>query len=108
MLMNKHYFIKDAPTILTTPSGTVEVQEGSVFEIVCETRGVPYPIISWKQQGRSLDEELNNNRRLLVNVKDRHMAGPFECIAKNGVGEATAGITLIVQCKIYFFYFISL
>lgn len=67
--------------------------------MVCETRGIPHPVISWTQQGHSLNVEHKSNRRLMVNVKDRHMAGPIECLARNGVGEATAGITLIVQCK---------
>lgn len=90
------------PTVISVPSGTVELNIGSVFEIVCEPRGVPYPIISWRHQGRT-DHQLpltNNTRRLLVEVRDHEMAGRIECVATNGKGEATAGVDLLVLCKL--------
>lgn len=78
----------------------VEVRIGTIFEIVCEARGVPQPIISWRQRGESNSDQLDNTRRMLVEVKNREMAGPIECIATNGMGEAVAGIDLVVLCKI--------
>lgn len=83
------------------PSGTVELNVGAVFEIVCEPRGVPYPIVTWRHHGRT-DHQLavtNNSRRLLVEVRDRQMAGRIECAASNGVGEAVAGVDLLVLCE---------
>lgn len=37
---------------------------------------------------------------MMVEVTNREMSGPIECIATNGVGEpAVAGINMIVLCK---------
>ncbi len=73
---------------------------GSVFEIVCDAHGVPQPIISWKRKGKSESEHLDNTRRMMIEVTNREMSGPIECIATNGVGEpAVAGINMIVLCK---------
>lgn len=72
---------------------------GSIFEIVCEARGIPHPIISWRINGQTNSTQLENNRRKLVEVRDRHMAGKIECIATNGVGQpAEAGIDMVVLC----------
>lgn len=90
-----------SPTVLSVPSGTVELNVGGVFEIVCEPRGVPYPLITWRHNGRN-DHRLaasNNSRRLLVDVTDRKMAGRIECVATNDLGEATAGVDLLVLCE---------
>lgn len=82
------------------PSGRIEVPLGSVFEIVCEARGIPPPIISWKYYGHTATNHLENSRRRLLEVNDRQMAGKIECIATNGVGQpATAGVNMIVQCE---------
>lgn len=93
--------ILDAPSVISIPSGKQEVKLGSVFEIVCEARGIPHPIISWTFNGiASSTTSLENNRRRLIEVRDRNMAGKVECVATNGVGQpATAGIDLIVLCK---------
>lgn len=92
--------ISDPPNVISTPSGRIEVKLGSVFEIVCEARGIPYPIISWRQSEHpSSSTQLENNRRKLIEVSNRSMAGKIECIATNGVGQpATAGVDMVVYC----------
>lgn len=73
---------------------------GSVYEIVCEARGIPHPVISWSHNGKTNTNRLENNRRRLVEVNNRNMAGKIECIATNGVGKpATAGVDMIVECN---------
>lgn len=90
----------DAPSIISLPSGRTAVEVGTIFEIVCEARGIPQPIITWQYSGKPSSDYLDNTRRFLVEVKDRHMAGAIHCIATNGVGEpARAGIDLVVLCK---------
>lgn len=90
----------DPPSVISSPSGRIEVKLGSVFEIVCEARGIPHPIISWRQNGQSSSTRLENTRRKLVEVSDRSMAGLIECTATNGVGHAAvAGVDLVVLCK---------
>lgn len=89
----------DAPKILSHPNGKIDVKMGTLFEMVCETIGNPLPIITWKIKGEpAIDED--NNRRRLIEVRNRDMSGTIECIATNGVGlPAKTGIDMIVQCK---------
>ncbi|XP_031623591.1 neuronal growth regulator 1 [Contarinia nasturtii] len=85
------------PTVVSQPSGRIEVKMGSVFEIVCEAHGIPQPIISWRHHEQSSSTQLENVRRKLIEVNDRNMAGKIECIATNGVGQpAVAGVDMIV------------
>lgn len=78
---------------------------GSVFEIVCEARGIPHPIIGWLHNNQSNSNYLENNRRRLVEVRNRSMAGKIECTATNGVGQpAVAGIDMVVLCEFHFSY----
>lgn len=89
----------DPPSVISNPSGRIEVKMGSIFEIVCEARGIPHPIISWQHNGHSNSTQLENNRRKLIEVRDRQQAGKIECVATNGVGTpAVAGIDMIVLC----------
>lgn len=89
------------PAVLASPNGVVELPVGSVFEILCEARGFPIPIITWRRNGiEEPNEKMNNRRRLLVEVESRDMAGLIECIANNGVGQpAVDGVHLSVLCK---------
>lgn len=85
---------------MSDPKGIFEVKIGSVFEIVCDAKGVPQPVITWKRKGKGESDHLDNKRRTTVEVTSRDMSGPIECIAANGVGEpAVAGINMIVLCK---------
>lgn len=96
----KFHIFTDAPSIISQPSGRVEVEVGSIFEIVCEAKGIPQPIITWEYKDKPASDHLDNKRRLLVEVKNRHMVGPVQCIATNGVGEAAvAGIDMVVLCE---------
>lgn len=89
----------DPPSVISNPAGRIEVKMGSIFEIVCEARGIPQPIISFSNS----TNQLENNRRKLVEVKDRHMAGKIECVATNGVGQpAVAGVDMVVLCTYIF------
>lgn len=95
--------IVDPPSVISNPSGRIEVKMGSIFEIVCEARGIPHPIIGWQHNGQSNSSQLENNRRKLVEVRDRHQGGKLECVATNGVGKpAVAGIDMVVLCTFFF------
>lgn len=100
-IFKTNFIYVDPPKVVSSPSGRHEIKLGSVFEIVCTATGVPQPIISWQHNGISNGISLENNRRQLVEVKDRKMAGKIECVATNGVGSpARAGIDMIVLCKL--------
>jgi len=76
---------------------------GGIFQITCEAKGVPYPIISWRHNNQKVTNTDDSNRRLTVEVKHYDMAGNIECVADNGVGEpASNGLLLLVQCEMNF------
>lgn len=73
---------------------------GGIFQITCEPKGVPYPMVSWLHNGRTVTNTDNSKRRLTVDVKHYDMSGPIECVADNGVGEpAMSGIVMLVHCE---------
>uniref|UniRef100_A0A336K7B3 CSON015259 protein n=1 Tax=Culicoides sonorensis TaxID=179676 RepID=A0A336K7B3_CULSO len=85
------------PTVISSMSGMVEVRIGSIFDIVCEARGVPPPLIYWRRDGKNVTEQYKHTPRFMLEVNNINLSGPLECIASNGVGEpAIAGIFLIV------------
>ena len=87
------------PEVITYPSGYMNVTLGAIFQITCEPRGVPYPVISWLQNGKATTNTDDSNRRLTVEVKHYDKAGRIECVADNGVGEpASSGIIMLVHC----------
>lgn len=89
-----------APEVITYPMGLMNVTLGGIFQITCEPKGVPYPMISWRHNGQKVTNTDDSNRRLTVEVKHYDMAGPIDCVADNGVGEpASNGIIMLVHCK---------
>lgn len=93
-----------APEVITYPSGIMNITLGGIFQITCEPRGVPYPIISWQHNNQKVTNTDDSNRRLTVEVKHYDMAGDVECLADNGVGEpASSGVRLIVYCEMHSF-----
>lgn len=78
----------------------MNVTLGGIFQITCEPKGVPYPMVSWLHNGRTVTNTDNSNRRLTVEVKHFEMSGPIECVADNGVGQpAISGIVMLVHCE---------
>lgn len=81
-------------------NGMVEVRIGSIFDIVCEARGVPPPMIHWRRDGQNITEKFKHTPKYMMEVNSISLSGPLECVASNGVGEpAVAGIFLVVLCK---------
>ncbi|XP_044766457.1 neogenin-like isoform X2 [Coccinella septempunctata] len=76
------------------PTGFLQVKLGEEVRISCTPSGVPYPIITWNFQNEEL-KLLDHREMLKFTASDRHLAGIYECIAVNGVGDpATAQIEL--------------
>ncbi|XP_059608841.1 opioid-binding protein/cell adhesion molecule homolog [Phlebotomus argentipes] len=101
LAMQRHAIeVQYPPSVISHPSGEVTMKVGALFEIVCEARGVPFPIISWRRPGENASDpdHVENRRRLLVEVRSRHDAGVIECVADNGFGSpAVAGVLLVAQ-----------
>lgn len=75
--------ISDPPTIISTVGDMVELELGSTFEIVCEARGVPPPIISWTHNGKIITEPYKHTPRYLFHIENINMSGPIDCIGTN-------------------------
>lgn len=88
-----------APEVKIFPNGIMNVTMGAIFQIVCETKGVPYPQIRWVHNGQRVKLSNNERRRYLVKVTNYDMAGLIECIAENGVGTKSVGLSLVVNCE---------
>lgn len=94
--------VKVPPSVMSYPSGNLELKLGSTFEIVCEATGVPQPLISWRRQYPNGEVETlpDTQRRLVVEVSSREAAGLYQCLANNGIEEpAVAGVNLQVNCE---------
>ncbi|CAG9764102.1 unnamed protein product [Ceutorhynchus assimilis] len=86
-----------SPSVEPFPiTGFLQVKLGEEVRMSCRASGVPYPIITWTSKGEEL--KLLDHRELLVfTASDRYLAGIYECIAANGVGEpAKATIELSI------------
>ncbi|XP_030752810.1 neurotrimin-like [Sitophilus oryzae] len=77
-------------------TGFLQVKLGEEVRMSCKADGVPYPLITWTRKGEEL--KLLDHRELLIFTgSDRYLAGEYECIAANGVGEpARAKIQLSI------------
>lgn len=77
----------------------MNVTIGAIFQITCETKGVPHPVIRWIHNGQPVTMPNNEIRRYTVEVKQYDMAGVIECVAENDSGKKSSGITLVVNCE---------
>ncbi|EDW01293.1 immunoglobulin superfamily member 10 [Drosophila grimshawi] len=87
------------PSVVTEPSGILELPIGAIFEVICMAKGVPQPSISWRLNGNTVDQYSNSGNRQshIFEIKSRSMAGLIECLATNEVGQpAVAGVQLQV------------
>ncbi|XP_077283692.1 igLON family member 5-like [Arctopsyche grandis] len=85
------------PSVITIPEiGIIEVKLDDEVDIACKGTGIPTPIINWSHKGEPL-ELLTHRPRLKFKASSRHLAGHYECMAINGVGEpARASIQVII------------
>ncbi|KAK9694444.1 Immunoglobulin I-set domain [Popillia japonica] len=88
--------IESDPAKSDPASGYLEVKLGEEVRISCIGKGVPNPVITWKRNGKDL-KLINNRHFLSFSAADRYLAGKYECIATNGVGEPA---TKEIQLKI--------
>ncbi|GFG33162.1 hypothetical protein Cfor_03437, partial [Coptotermes formosanus] len=83
------------PSVTPIPeAGLLDVQLGEEVVIGCRASGVPHPIVTWSNEGEEI-QLLDNRPILRFQAHTRHLAGIYQCIAINGVGNpATATIKL--------------
>ncbi|XP_045457267.1 igLON family member 5 [Melitaea cinxia] len=90
--------VQYAPTVRSIPDeGFLEVKKGEYVDFGCETSGTPPPIVNWRKNGESM-ALLEHRSRIRFRAENRLLAGVYECIVNNGVGDpVTAAITVIIQ-----------
>lgn len=89
--------------VYITPSGSIQLPIGATLEVICETIGVPLPIISWRMPNHVLQRTsaVGNRQTRVIEINSREMSGDIECLASNGVGEpAVDSLELMVLCKL--------
>ncbi|XP_075987599.1 wrapper isoform X2 [Anticarsia gemmatalis] len=90
--------VQYSPTVKTIPEdGFLEVRKGELVDIGCETTGTPAPIVDWRKNGEPM-ALLEHRSRIRFRAEHRLLAGVYECVVNNGVGEPVkAAITVIIQ-----------
>ena len=97
-------FNVDPPEITTHPEFTV-VEEGYYVTLTCYADGNPTPWISWTKDGSLVIGRPGvilgtGNRTLTIEIVNREDSGQYQCLASNGLGNATSSVaTLDVDCK---------
>uniref|UniRef100_A0A8D8PYU4 Protein sidekick n=1 Tax=Cacopsylla melanoneura TaxID=428564 RepID=A0A8D8PYU4_9HEMI len=78
------------PEITTVPeSGVVDVEKGKEVTITCQVTGVPKPSIRWYHEEKEI-ELLYNRESLDLDRITLKLAGLYQCIASNNIGESTS------------------
>ncbi|XP_076619332.1 limbic system-associated membrane protein isoform X2 [Colletes latitarsis] len=88
------------PTVRPVPeSGKLEVNLGEEVDMACVAKGVPVPIISWRNKDGEIPL-LYDRSRLQFHAESPSDAGRYTCVANNDVGEpASATIDLFIRYK---------
>ncbi|KAF0296990.1 Protein amalgam [Amphibalanus amphitrite] len=82
------------PTVVTVPqSGVVVAERGTDETLQCTADGKPQPTITWRKQSGDLPggEKVAAGERYTVSDITRQMAGVYECVADNGLGQVAVG-----------------
>ncbi|XP_072933836.1 neurotrimin-like [Epargyreus clarus] len=90
--------VQYSPTVRTIPEdGFLEVKKGEYVDIGCETTGTPEPIVDWRKNGE-LMALLEHRSRIRFRAEHRLLAGVYECIVNNGVGDPVrASIRVVIH-----------
>ncbi|KAM3968959.1 neurotrimin [Aphomia sociella] len=90
--------VQYSPTIRTVPEdGFLEVRKGEYVDIGCEATGTPHPIVNWRKNGEAM-ALLDHRPRIKFRAEHRLLAGVYECIAVNGVGDPVkASIRVVIH-----------
>ncbi|CAO4383374.1 unnamed protein product [Caenorhabditis nigoni] len=84
-----------APTI-EDEDRVIYGKEGKPVQIICKASGTPYPTITWKKNGKELDE---HNSVLTISNATREADGKYSCMATNEAGSAVADFLLDVYTR---------
>ncbi|XP_041985661.1 neuroglian-like [Aricia agestis] len=84
------------PTVLTVPDdGYIEVRKGEYVDMGCEVTGTPTPVVNWWKNGEQM-ALLEHRSRIRFRAEHRLLAGVYECVVNNGVGDPVKGVIRVV------------
>ena len=87
------------PTITKKSKSKVTVVEGNVLYLVCEAEGFPSPNVTWKKNGKVLQENINKTD-FIVDDTSENNAGKYECEASNSVGTVSYTVEVTIKGKV--------
>ncbi|KAF4523870.1 hypothetical protein B566_EDAN010188 [Ephemera danica] len=93
-------YVQEPPKIVTEPQ-SMTVEEGGEVHLECAAKGHPAPVISWLQNGESVEKDskhiIATGSRLKIKPVEKRHAGMFQCFATNSLGSAFGLAMLQVQ-----------
>lgn len=98
----QHLVVNVPPSIEPFDQLTVEVDESSPLDLLCEAHGKPRPIVSWSKLNKNSAKEelLSDSEKLFVESVSPGHAGVYECRADNLVGSpAVQTVKVVVHHK---------
>ena len=87
------------PTVTKKSKRKVTVVEGNVLYLVCEAEGFPSPSVTWKKNGKVLQENINKTD-FIVDDTGENNAGKYECEASNSVGTVSYTVEVTIKGKV--------
>ncbi|XP_078455999.1 immunoglobulin superfamily DCC subclass member 4 isoform X1 [Lampetra planeri] len=91
------------PPAITQPPETLSKARAGTARFICKVEGEPPPVIRWLKNGRRILSNgrvrIQNNHNLVINQLAVEDAGPYQCVAENGVGSACASARLTVTIR---------
>ena len=88
-----------APTRVRLSPGPTHAKQGQNVTLPqCHVTGFPAPVVTWRKLTGSLprNRAIHNEGSLDLLAAERNHTGPYECLARNHLGHATAITSLFV------------
>ena len=87
------------PTITNKSKSKVTIFVGNLLYLVCEAKGYPSPSVTWKNNGKVLQTNINKTDFIIDDTSEKD-AGKYECEASNSVGTVTYTVEVAIKGKV--------
>ena len=95
------FYSLEPPSISNGANRTLDVEEGDDVPLHCDASGDPIPLVTWRKDGRILQQSNTSTSILIINIELRD-AGAYVCTVKNRAGSVSRSILVIViRCEYY-------
>lgn len=90
------YFAVSPKITEREPSKIVYVQQGSVLFLKCKAEGVPKPVVTWRKDGRLIQNKTDETYFKRENAS-KDDEGKYECEASNSAGSDRYKVDVIIK-----------